>query len=84
MRGHLGMAFERVCILAREALHLGVRRAFGVFRSHYNQVDLEALSGGYIEAPEEEHDAIDDEVLAPVTTLAFNFEVEVVPPPLDL
>lgn len=84
MRGRLGMAFERVRTLARGALHLGVRRAFGVFRSHYEQIDLEALNGGYVEAPDEELEAVDDEVLAPATTLASHFEDEVVPPPLDL
>lgn len=64
------MVFEWVRILTREALHLGVWHAFGIFRSHYDQIDLEALSSGYVEAPDEEHEAIDDEVLASAATLA--------------
>jgi hypothetical protein len=45
---------------------------------------LEALSKGYADAPEEEQDAIDEEVLGPAKTLAMKFEEEVIPPPLDL
>jgi hypothetical protein len=43
-----------------------------------------ALSKGYTNAPEAALDAIDEEVLAPVMTLASNFEDEIVPPPCDL
>jgi hypothetical protein len=55
-----------------------------VFRSHYEKIDLKALSEGYIEAPDEEHDAIDEEVLEPAKTLAAMFEDEVVPLSLEL
>jgi hypothetical protein len=58
--------------------------AHTVFRSHYQKIDLEALSEGYVDTPEEELDAIDDEVLEPAKTLVAKFEEEVVPPPLDL
>jgi hypothetical protein len=61
-----------------------MRRALIVFRSHYQKVDLEALSEGYSDIPEEECDAIDEEVLESAKTLATKFEEEVVPPPLDL
>jgi hypothetical protein len=54
-------------------------RARAVFRSHYQKIDLEALSEGYVDTPEEELDAIDDEVLEPMKTLATKFEEEVVP-----
>jgi hypothetical protein len=68
----------------KEALHLDVHHALTVFRSHYEKINLKALSEGYIEAPEEEHDAIDEEVLEPTKTLAAMFEDEVIPPPLEL
>jgi hypothetical protein len=55
-----------------------------VFRSHYEKIDLKALSEGYVEAPDEEHDAIDKEVLEPAKTLAAMFEDEVIPPSLEL
>jgi hypothetical protein len=55
-----------------------------VFRSHYQKIDLEALSEGYINIPEEELDAIDEEVLEPAKTLAAKFEEEIDPQPLEL
>jgi hypothetical protein len=42
------------------------------------------LCEGYVDIPEEELDAIDEEVLEPAKTLADKFEEEVVLPPLDL
>jgi hypothetical protein len=68
----------------KEALHLGMRRAFAVFRSHYQKIDLVALSEGYVIGPDEELDAIDEDVLEPATILVAKFEEEVVPPPLNL
>jgi hypothetical protein len=59
-------------------------RALAVFRSHYQKIDLEALSEGYVDIPEEELDAIDKEVLEPTKTLASKFKEEIVPPPLEL
>jgi hypothetical protein len=40
-----------------------MRCALTVFRSHYQKIDLEVLSEGYVDIPEEELDAIDEEVL---------------------
>jgi hypothetical protein len=68
----------------KEALHVGMWRAFAVFRSHYQKIDLEALSEGYIASPDEELDTIDEEVLEPATIQAAKFKEEVVPPPLNL
>jgi hypothetical protein len=68
----------------KEALHLGMQRAFIVFRSHYQKIDLVALSNGYIISPNEELDAIDEEVLEPVMILAAKFKEEVILPPLNL
>jgi hypothetical protein len=68
----------------KEALHLGMRCAFAVFRSHYQKIDLEALSEGYVIGFDEELDAIDEEVLEPATILAAKFEEEVILLPLNL
>jgi hypothetical protein len=81
---HLGAAFERVRTQVKEALHLRVHRALVVFKSHYEKIDLKALNEGYVEAPDEEHDAIDEEVLEPAKTMVAMFEDEVVPLPLEL
>jgi UDP-N-acetyl-D-mannosaminuronic acid transferase (WecB/TagA/CpsF family) len=67
----------------RDALHFGVRRAFAVCRSHY-EVNLVALSDGYLDAPDEVLDAADVEAQAPVAILVAMFEEDVVPPPVDL
>jgi hypothetical protein len=61
-----------------------MRRELVVFRSHYQEIDLEALSEGYIDGPEEELDAIDEEVLEPTMIPVAKFEEEVVCPPLNL
>jgi hypothetical protein len=81
---HLGVTLEQVRTQVKEALHLGVHHALDVFRSDYEKIDLKALSEGYIEAPNEEHDTIDEEVLEPAKILAAKFEEEVFPLPLDL
>jgi hypothetical protein len=84
LRGHLGVTFERVRTQVKEVLHLGMRRALVVFRSYYQKIDLEVLSEGYVDIPEEELDAINEEVLEPVKILVAKFEEEVILPPLDL
>lgn len=33
--------------LMRDALHLGIRRTFVIVRSHYENIDLEAMSEGF-------------------------------------
>jgi hypothetical protein len=79
LRGRLGVAFERVRTQVKEALYLRMRCALAVFRSHYQKIDLEALSEGYVDIPEEELDAINEEVPEPAKILAAKFEEEVVP-----
>jgi hypothetical protein len=44
----------------RDVLHFGVHHAFAVCRSHY-EVNLVALSNGYLDAPDEVLDATDAE-----------------------
>jgi hypothetical protein len=68
----------------KEVLHLRMRRALAVFRSHYQKIDLEALSEGYVNILKEELYAIDEEVLEPVKTLVAKFNEEVIFLPLDL
>jgi hypothetical protein len=63
----------------KEAFYLGMWRAFAIFRFHYQKIDLVAISEGYVISPDEELDAINEEVLEPVTILAAKFEEEVVP-----
>jgi hypothetical protein len=60
VREHLLLAFGQVRALMKDAFHFGVRRAFAVYRSHY-EVNLVALSGGYLDAPDEVLDAADAE-----------------------
>jgi hypothetical protein len=54
----LSLAFGQVRALVRDALHFGVRRVFAIYRSHY-EVNLVALSDGYLDAPDEVLDATD-------------------------
>jgi hypothetical protein len=56
-----------------------MQRALAIFRSHYQKIDLEALSEGYVNILEEELDAINEVVLELAKTLAAKFEEEVVP-----
>ena len=55
----------------RGAMHVGVKRALAVFSSHNTDVDLEAVSDGYV-MPEDDEEA-DEEVVK-------LFKEEVVPP----
>jgi hypothetical protein len=67
----------------RDALHFSVHRIFTICRSHY-EVNLVALSDGYLDAPDEVLDTTDVEAQAPVVILAAKFEEDVVPPPVNL
>jgi hypothetical protein len=63
----------------KKVLHLRIWRALAVFRSHYQKIDLEALSEGYVDIPEEELNTINVEVMETVRTLSTKFEEEIVP-----
>nr|TKW07288.1 hypothetical protein SEVIR_7G301209v2 [Setaria viridis] len=66
--------------IAVDALHIGVRRAFGVFGSHYSGINFAGMSGGYAAGySEAELDEIDAAVFAPAETLAKLLEDEAVP-----
>jgi hypothetical protein len=60
VRECLLLAFGQVRALVRDALHFGVHSTFAIYRSHY-EVNLVALSGGYLDAPNEVLDAADAE-----------------------
>jgi hypothetical protein len=77
------LAFGQVQALMRDALHFGVRRAFAIYRYHY-EVNLVALSDGYLDAPDEVLDAADVEAQALAAILVARFEEDLVPPPINL
>jgi hypothetical protein len=77
------LAFGQVRDLVRDVLHFGVRRVFAVCRSHY-EVNLVALSDGYLDAPDEVLDAADAEAQAQAAILVARFEEDLVPPPINL
>ena len=57
--------------MATEALQFGVREAFAIGRAHYSNIDLEAMSQGFLAAyTEEELDAIEAEVSPLASVLA--------------
>ena len=67
--------------IAVDALHVGVRRAFGVFGSHYSGINFAGMSEGYTAGyTEAELDGIDAAVTAPAEALAKLLEDEVLPP----
>ena len=61
---------------------MGVKRALAVVSSHYADIDLEAVSDGYVVAEEAEEEVmkLEEAAKAPGTALASLFEEEVVPP----
>nr|TKV93533.1 hypothetical protein SEVIR_9G232000v2 [Setaria viridis] len=73
-------AYRRTCEIAREALHVGVMRAFGIFSSHYSSINFTAMSGGYAsDYSEAELDKTDASVLNPAEALAKLLEDEAIP-----
>ena len=67
--------------IAVDALHTGVRRAFGVFGSHYSGINFVGMSRGYAAGySEAELDEIDAAVFTLAEALAKLLEDEAVPP----
>lgn len=67
--------------LERDALRGGVNRAFAVARSHYGNIDLEALSLGYPDTyQDEELEKLEGEVTLFSDALADKIEGMVLPP----
>ena len=74
----------QVCERLRGALHTGVKRALAVVSSHYADVNVVAISDGYVlpeddEEADEEVNKLMEAVEGPGTALASLFEEEVVP-----
>jgi hypothetical protein len=64
--------------MARWALHLSVQQSFAISRSHYDNIDLQAMSQlfvlGYVDA---ELDQIEEEVAPLVQVLAASMEEDI-------
>ena len=72
--------YPRARELAREALHVGVKRAFGVFGSHYAGLNFQRLGEGYASGyTDAELDEIDGTVEEPAAALARQLEEEALP-----
>jgi hypothetical protein len=61
-----------------------MKRALAVMTSHYDGLDLQRVSEGFVDMPDPDLEKLVDAVEAPSAALAAFFEDEAVPPPLDL
>jgi hypothetical protein len=52
--------------------------------SHYDDLDLQYVSEGFVDMPDLDLEKLVDMAEAPGAALVVRFEDEVVPPPLDL
>jgi hypothetical protein len=65
--------------MAKRALHLGVQWSFAITRSHYENIDLQAMSQGFMPGYDDaELDQIEEEVAPLTPVLATNMEEEIV------
>jgi len=87
LRGRIEALYSRAEERLRDALHVGVKKALAVLRSHYVGIDLPVVSEGYVllddevEA-QEEVQKLSDAAEAPRDALATFFDTEVELPPL--
>jgi hypothetical protein len=44
---HATQIMDRACEITRLALHFGIHQSFAITRSHYENIDLAAMSQGY-------------------------------------
>ena len=71
---------DQVRTLAKEALHIGVHRAFTVARSHYIDINLPVISEGFTFGyTDAELDEIEAEAKLPAWGLAEKFEEDILP-----
>jgi hypothetical protein len=59
-----------------------MKRALAVMTSHYDGLDLQLVSEGFVDMPDPDLEKLLDAAEAPGAALAAFFEGEVVPPPL--
>jgi hypothetical protein len=52
--------------------------------SHYDGLDLQSISEGFINMPDSDLEKLVDATKTPSAILVARFEDEVIPPPLDL
>jgi hypothetical protein len=67
-----------------DTLHTGVQRTLAVMTSHYDGLNLQSFSEGFVDMPDSDQEKLVDAAEAPGVVLVAQFEDEVVPPPLDL
>jgi hypothetical protein len=71
---------DRVCGMAKRALHLGLQRSFAIMCSHYKNIDLHVMSQGFAPSYDDaELDQIEEEVAPLAQVLAANMEEVIVP-----
>jgi hypothetical protein len=68
----------------RNALHTGMKWSLAMMTSHYDDLDLQRVSEGFVDLPDPDLEKLVDAAKAPGAGLAARFEGEVVSPPLDL
>jgi hypothetical protein len=71
---------HRLSVEDREACHFGVQQAFIVARSHYENINLEAMGQGFTPGYEDDElEQIEEIVTTPARNLSDKIEDEVVP-----
>jgi hypothetical protein len=66
--------------MTQNVLHFGIQQSFTIARSHYENIDLEAMGQGFtLGYKDAELDEIEKKVAAPVQNLADEIEGEVIP-----
>jgi hypothetical protein len=75
-----GGVHDRVC----DALHTSMQRTLAVMTSHYDGLDLQSVSEGFVDMPDSDLEKLVDTAEAPGAVLVAWFEEEVIPPPLYL
>jgi hypothetical protein len=61
-----------------------MKRALAMMTLHYDGLDLQCISEGFVDMPDPDLEKLVDVAEAPSAALAVFFEGEVIPPPLDL
>jgi hypothetical protein len=65
--------------MAKPALQLSMQRLFVIVRSHYENIDLQAMSQGFVPGYDDvELDQIEEELAPLAQVLAANMEEEIV------
>jgi hypothetical protein len=61
-----------------------VQQTLVVITLHYDGLNLQSVSEGFVDMPDSDLEKLVDVAKAPGAVLAARFEDEVIPPPLDL